>query len=280
MRARLEAIGIVAAVLVTAAPAALGLAAENPAAALTFLRDGTEVNRLDLATLTARCTVETVVVDDPYYHATKRFRACPLGQVLALGFGGAPPASADVLFRALDGYVRPASGARVAERGGFVAFADAEHDGWLPIARQGVDPGPFYVVWTGPGQNDPETHPWPFQLVAIEIADLARKYPHTVPRGAPAGGPAWSGYAIFREQCLSCHAINGEGGKVGPDLNVPRSIVEYRPTEQVKAYIKNPATFRYGNMPAHERLTDTQLDALIAYFEAMRARKHDPGPGR
>ena len=78
-------------------------------------------------------------------------------------------------------------------------------------------------------------------------------------------------------QCIACHAINREGGTVGPELNLPKSIVEYRPVDQIKQYIRNPATFRYSNMPANPQLTDQQLDQLIAYFTAMQALKHDPG---
>jgi len=63
---------------------------------------------------------------------------------------------------------------------------------------------------------------------------------------------------------------------VGPDLNVPRSIVEYRPVAQIKAYIRDPTSFRYGKMPAHPDLSAADLDALIAYFRAMSAQKHDP----
>ena len=73
-----------------------------------------------------------------------------------------------------------------------------------------------------------------------------------------------------------CHSINGEGGKVGPELNVPMSIVEYRSAVQLKAFIRNPERFRYTTMPAHEHLSDKDLDALLAYFEAMRERKFDP----
>ena len=68
-----------------------------------------------------------------------------------------------------------------------------------------------------------------------------------------------------------CHAINGEGGKIGPDLNIPRSIVEYRPAEQIAAYVRDPAAFRYTSMPAHTHLSDSDLAHLIAYFEAMKA---------
>ena len=53
--------------------------------------------------------------------------------------------------------------------------------------------------------------------------------------------------------------------------------VEYRPVAQLKEYIRNPAAFRYGNMPAHEYLTPADLDGLVAYFNAMKDRKHDPG---
>ena len=71
--------------------------------------------------------------------------------------------------------------------------------------------------------------------------------------------------------------MNREGGRVGPELNVPQSIVEYRPEAQIRAYIRDPKTFRYGNMPAHPSLTDADLDDLISYFKAMKAQKHDTG---
>ena len=61
---------------------------------------------------------------------------------------------------------------------------------------------------------------------------------------------------------------------------MPRSIVEYRPVAQIKAYIRNPTTFRYGKMPAHPDLSDADLDALIAYFRAMSRAKHDPRRSR
>ncbi len=43
------------------------------------------------------------------------------------------------------------------------------------------------------------------------------------------------------------------------------------------AYVKNPQSFRYTTMPPHPHLTDADLDALVAYFRAMSALKHDPG---
>lgn len=252
------------------------------AADLSFMRDDIEVRRLDGAKLRAGCTERVVTVDDPYYEARRSFRVCPLQTVLEEGFGVplADLGDHDVVFRALDGYARPTTVARLEEDGGWLAFGDATlSDGFAPMGPRQIDPGPFYVVWTGDGQRDPHVYPWPYQLASIEIVDLDRRWTHIAPTGVPKDQAAWAGYGIFRRECIACHAVNGEGGTVGPDLNIPQSVVEYRPTEQLKAYIKNPATFRYGGMPSHEHLSAADLDALISYFQAMRDRKHDPRRG-
>lgn len=264
---------------------------DGHSAMLTFLRDGKVVRTLDLDTLRRSCGARRIELEDPYYGRRAVYLACPLGAVLAQGFG-APVSgdSGDTFFlRAQDGYARPASGARLSEDGGFLAFADAEltpsqdagatgplEPRFAPIDRRQVDPGPFYLVWTKPEQRDPDRYPWPYQLVQIEAAPFEREYPHTAPAGLPREAAAWRGFATFKNDCIACHSINTEGGKIGPDLNVPRSIIEYRPSEQIKAYVHDPSAFRYTSMPAHPQLSPAQLDELIAYFEAMSTRKHDP----
>jgi cytochrome c1 len=63
---------------------------------------------------------------------------------------------------------------------------------------------------------------------------------------------------------------------VGPELNLPQSIVEYRDVEQLKLFVRDPQSFRYTRMPANEHLSDADLADLIAYFQAMKVRKNDP----
>ena len=261
-------------------------AVSAPAASLEFRRPGQPPRIVDREQLASSCPTQTVELDDPYYERRMRYRAWPLRCVLSAGFGVDPASlpGPGVLLRALDGYTRPAPLAQLLEDGGFLAFADATLEGaqaggsaprFSPIDRRQVDPGPFYLVWTGAARSDPHTHPWPYQLAVIEAAPFEAVFPHTVPDGLAAADGGWLGYRVFQNSCAACHAINGEGGRVGPELNVPRSIVEYRPVEQIKAYVRDPASFRYTSMPAHPDLSPNELDGLIAYFRAMSARKHD-----
>lgn len=251
-------------------------------ATLRFEREGHLVRELGLPALRAACQETRIELDDPYYGRRKTYLACPLREVLSAGFGAEQPgfADADFFLRARDGYTKPASGARLQEPGGYLAFADLSNPagaGWEPIDRRGLDPAPFYLVWALPGQQDVHRYPWPYQLVRIERAPFEREFPHTLPQGEPDGAAAWVGFAVFRAECVACHAVNGEGGRVGPELNVPRSIVEYRPADQIKAYVRDPQSFRYTSMPAHRHLSEAQLDGLVAYFRAMSERKRDPG---
>jgi mono/diheme cytochrome c family protein len=271
-------LAIAAAALLLGAPQAGG--AEG--GVLRFERQGVTLRSMSTSELRTACDETRVEVDDPYHLKRKRFLACPLRQVMVLGFGADVVQQIDANFflRARDGYAKPADAARLLEAGGFLAFADLSNpagEGWEPIDRRRVDPGPFYVVWTEPGQNDPHIYPWPYQLAVIDLAPFESEYPHTLPKGLPPEAPAWTGFAVFRRECVACHAINGEGGRVGPDLNVPQSIAEYRPAEQIKTFVRDPESFRYTSMPPHPHLSEAQLDGLVAYFEAMAARKRDPG---
>jgi mono/diheme cytochrome c family protein len=252
-------------------------------ATLTFLRDG-KTRSIDRTELARLCGVRKISVEDPYYGRRKEFLACPLRNALREGFAvsDAELARLDVIFRASDGYAKPSTGAIVSEDGGWLAFSDAdrgtlESPKWDPIDRKQVDPAPFYVVWEKEPQRDTHRYPWPYQLVQIELTSVAQAYPLVVPTEAATGSPELAGFTIFKTECISCHAINGQGGKIGPDLNVPRSIVEYRPEDQIRDYIRDPLAFRYTSMPAHKHLGDAQLDALVAYFRERSRHKHDPG---
>ena len=92
-------------------------------------------------------------------------------------------------------------------------------------------------------------------------------------RAACRGDPAWRGLRLFTGGVypLPCHQPRGRTGR--PDLNVPHSIVEYRPPEQIRAlHRRSQPLSLYGSMPAHPHLDAADLDALLACFAAMKSR--------
>ena len=243
---------------------------------IAFVHDGRPVRSLKLSELLARIPKEEWRGYDSYYNREKGWATLPLSRVVEAGFEGDVTKldELDFIFRANDGYAVPFAGKKLVEPGAYLAFRDLDNVAWEPIGPQRANPGAFYVVWRGKDQQSLEAYPRPWQLASIEVAAFESTYPHTFPRGGDAH--AAHGFRLFREGCSSCHAMNREGGHVGPELNVPQSIVEYRPEAQIRAYIVNPLTFRYGNMPAHSNLTKEDLDDLVAYFHAMKDQKYDP----
>ena len=252
--------------------------AENaPKPSLDFFQNGALVRSVQPQSLPS---LRRVVTFDPYYGKEKAFLAVPLRDLLLQGFAGRELRSEQIVLRCRDGYLVPTTGQRLLEEGAFVAVGEAGAAVWESIGPQHVDPRPFYLFWTGSHQQNIENYPRPWQITGIELARFETLFPHVIPNGVAADAQALRGLTLFRAQCIRCHAINREGGRIGPDLNVPQSIVEYRPVQQIRDYIVNPQRFRYSNMPPHPHLTAADLDALVAYFVAMKDHKYDPAPGK
>lgn len=247
---------------------------------LRFIAHSGTARTLTKQQLVAEIPSETITGVDPYYQRTKRFTALPLHAVLTRGFADAAVdlAKEELVLRALDGYEVPVSGALLLDKNAYLAVADLEVPEWEPIGPRHSRPAPFYLIWKGDDKQDLMTHPRPWALHELEIARFEKLYPHVLPPDSEAsanGGLVRRGLSLFRRECIRCHAMNREGGRIGPELNVPRSIVEYRPVEQIRAYIRDPQSFRYSAMPAHPQLDEVDLDALIAYFRVMSLHKHD-----
>jgi mono/diheme cytochrome c family protein len=231
-------------------------------------------------------TVETTV-DDPVYERRKRYRGVRLMSVL--GAARMPGVDSDegdagdyeVRFTGLDGYEAQVALDRVAELDPVLAVEDLEAPGtarWMPFAqgKGHATPGPYYLVW--PRRPDPSSReklPWPYQIAVVEVRSRSDWEARVDRRMAPPeAARAAKGYRLFRTHCMSCHSMNLVGGKVGPELNVPKNVTEYWARPDLRSYIAAPDGFRAGaRMPAFEGLGPARISALVRYLDAMRAAK-------
>jgi mono/diheme cytochrome c family protein len=78
------------------------------------------------------------------------------------------------------------------------------------------------------------------------------------------------GRTLYRQEgCFTCHQLNGEGGKVGPDLTVEGT--RGRSKDWLIGHFQNPPAYTPGSiMPAFKNLTAEQLKALAAFLEAQK----------
>lgn len=240
--------------------------------------DGQRKESIPLDALARRIPTEVIESSDPYYEMKKRYGAFPLSEVILATFGSSEDLStAEFSFVAKDGYEVRVPGELVFHSAAYLAHRDEDHDDWQPIGDQGADPGPLYMVWKGEEFSDEKTYPRPWGLTTIKRLTKSETYRHLAPEGGfGANELAKRGHEHFLKACVRCHAINQDGGRVGPDLNVPRNILSYRPEEQVREFIADPKQFRYSTMPAHPDLRETDLDELIAYLRLMGEHQHDP----
>ena len=116
-----------------------------------------------------------------------------------------------------------------------------------------------------------------------KLAQFIHNLPRTTAAAAPTRQPqagvtrpevdaAAYGKTLYRQEgCFMCHQLNGEGGKVGPDLTVEGT--RGRTTEWLVGHFKDPAAFTPGSiMPPFKNLTDAQLRALTAFLQNQTGR--------
>ncbi len=82
-----------------------------------------------------------------------------------------------------------------------------------------------------------------------------------------------NGKALYRQEgCFMCHQLEGEGGKVGPDLSIEGT--RGRANEWLVGHFKDPPAYTPGSlMPPFKNLTDAQLQALVAFLQSQKGQK-------
>ncbi|HVK99180.1 MAG TPA: cytochrome c [Dongiaceae bacterium] len=255
-------------------------ASSGAEAVITLKRDGQQWRFSATQLLQRKDAIDINVPADVAYRHPMQFRALPLANLLReQGF----TEQGTLNFQALDGFTAPIDAALVLAQTGPQAWLAVEPSDspWPKLSPDGASAGPFYLVWQQQPTGGVPQEQWPFQIESIELTVAPeQRFPMILPDlSLPRHHPAWTGFAVYKENCIACHKINGGGdGVLGPDLNLPHNPTEYFAEPFLKKLIRNPAQVQQwagSKMPAFntETISDEELTALIAYLKAMKDKR-------
>ncbi len=175
----------------------------------------------------------------------------------------------EVLFICKDGYSASVPFYQLLNDKGFVANKDIEAKlQWEEAINDKFSP--YYLVWDMP-QRD-ANHQFPYAVAQIKIVNKIKEFADAYP--THSSPEIEQGFAIFKKTCLKCHKVNKIGGTMGQELNIPKSVTEYWKIEHLKAFIKNPSSYKDNcKMPKLTELTNKDIDLIVDYLVFMAEHK-------
>jgi mono/diheme cytochrome c family protein len=228
------------------------------------------------ASLPEAQTVE--VKDDPVFFKAKSYKAIPLLTVLDQflpAYKSLDIKQTQIVFECEDGYNPSMVLEKVLSKKAYLALSDVD----APKGQDWINPkkgdhemkiAPFYIVYTDVPAKD-VTFKWPYNLVKISLSATSEELAVLFPKDDDT---QVKGFELFKVNCLTCHSLNKVGGKMGPELNYPKSVTEYWQVDQIKHFVKAPTSFRNEcKMPAITHLTDKELDEIVSYLKYMSKHK-------
>jgi len=168
--------------------------------------------------------------------------------------------------------------------------ADVIHSFWIPQLAGKLDliPNKTNRMWVEP--RTPGTyvgqcaefcgvqHAWMLLVATVHPPDefarwvAAQQAPARDERGASEGRQVFASLA-----CINCHTVRGTpaNGQFGPDLThlmsrrtLGAGVVQNTP-ETLRAWVHDPATFKPGVLMPAMKLSDNELDRLVAYLVTL-----------
>ena len=185
--------------------------------------------KLDLLDLQAKNKLgkDTVVTiaKDPVYHKAKKYKAVNASLLIQneIDLTKIDPKNTKIVFECSDGYKPEMPLELFLNANPYLAFQDVDAPKgakWEPIIKDGneMNAEPFYIVYTSVSEKD-SRYKWPYNLVKIYLEPLNKSTLELYPL---KNRKLETGYTLFKNQCLTCHSINGIGGTMGPELNYPK----------------------------------------------------------
>lgn len=236
--------------------------------------------KLDLLDLQSKNKIgkDTIVTiaNDPVYHKEKKYKAFDASLLIKneIDLTKIDPKNTKIVFECIDGYKPEMPLELFLNAKPFLAFQDVDApkgSKWEPIVKDGneMNAEPFYIVYPSDSEKD-SRYKWPYNLVKIYLEPLNKSTLELYPL---KNRKLETGYNLFQKHCITCHAINGIGGTMGPELNYPKSVTEYWKENELVNYIVNPASFRNKVKMPTLGITKQQSQEIVDYLKYMSEYK-------
>ena len=224
----------------------------------------------------------TVTVYEPHLsvsdeHTIVDYVGYPAVDVMARLFGADWQSEAETVeFRALDGYVSRLPVERFQSEGAFIVFARGDGAPFTVdnIAQNETDVplGPYYLVWDNignPALLEEGARNWPYQVAEVNLVTLSDAA--LLPPGLDER--FHEGAALAKTHCLSCHLVNGYGGRKF-EANLAEVAKVYEEAEFVRLVLEPLSVLEETTMPPlSDRLSEDEREriakALFDYLVAL-----------
>jgi cytochrome c2 len=218
------------------------------------------------------------VINDPVYHKTKKYQAIDALQLVKneIDLSKVDLKNTMIVFECIDGYKPEMPLELFLKTNPFLAFKDIDApkgSHWEKIVKNGneMNADPFYLVYTSAPADD-QKYKWPYNVIKFRFESKNKNIEALQPK---EDKKAMKGFALFQKQCITCHAINGIGGEMGPELNYPKSVTEYWKETELVDYIVNPASFRHKVKMPTLGITKQESKEIVDYLKYMSKNKKD-----
>jgi cytochrome c oxidase subunit 2 len=169
--------------------------------------------------------------------------------------------------------------------------ADTDHSFWVPQLAGKVDLIPNHPnsLWIDPhrtgvflgqcAQYCGTQHAKMLLRVSVDTPEDFAAWVRSQQQAPVEDSRVIAGRRVFESTaCINCHAISGTvaNGRFGPDLthlmsrDTIASGAAENTHENLRLWIQNPDAIKPGSLMPAMKLSDTDLDALVAYMETLR----------
>ncbi|HDN26820.1 MAG TPA: c-type cytochrome [Thioploca sp.] len=247
---------------------------------LTFKNRGKPAGSFTLAELKKNLAPTDVSVIEPHYNSEMTYRGFPTRELFDQVYGREWRDSEEVLFTALDGYQPSIPVKKFLDHTSYLTYQAPGYPDFQiikiftnrtgPGTGEVANLGPFYLVWENIEDKDaPTGEDFPYQVVSMDLITFAERFPKVAPP-QNSGEDVKRGFLQFRQHCMVCHMINGEGGTRGADLtHVTKKISDDEELREWIIYSRDEVMPPLEPELASGEDVNVVTDEIIAYLKAM-----------